>query len=245
VNLRDVIEGEIELFKNNKPYKKINVKPVLNLSAERIMNFPSQKPVGLIKFLLEVTTHKESLVCDFFAGTGTTGEAVLSLNNEDNGNRKFILCTNNENNIATNICYPRLKKVILGFKNKPALGGNLKYFKTDFVEYDKPTDRNKIKLTKQATEMLCVKEGTFEKVIDNERFKIFKNSDHYTGIIWDQTAIPEFKKVIKDIKAKFSVYVFSLTDETFDEEFSDLKQKVKLSPIPEAILRVYRRIFNK
>ena len=92
--------------------------------------------------------------------------------------------------------------------------------------------------------MLCIKEGTFEKVIDNERFKIFKNSSHYTGIIWDQTAILEFKKAIKDIKAKFSVYVFSLGDETFDEEFEDVKQKVKLSPIPEAILRVYRGIFK-
>jgi type II restriction/modification system DNA methylase subunit YeeA len=92
--------------------------------------------------------------------------------------------------------------------------------------------------------MLCIKEGTFESVIDNEKFKLFKNSNHYTGIIWDQTTISEFKKKIKDIKGKFSIYVFSLGDETFDEEFKDIKQKVQLSPIPEAILRVYRRIFK-
>jgi len=161
----------------------------------------------------------------------------------------FILCTNNENNICTDVCYPRIKKVIKGYKNLKSekvegLGGNLKYFKTDFVDYNEPTDRNKIKLTKQATEMLCVKEGTFEKVVDNEKFKIFKNSNHCTGIIWDQTAIPAFKKAIEDIKGKFSVYVFSLGDETFDDEFKDVKQKVQLSPIPEAILRVYRRIFK-
>ncbi len=269
VNLRDVIEGEIELFKGGKFYKKINVKPVLNLSGERVMDFPSQKPIGLVKFLLEVTTNKESTICDFFAGTGSTGEAVLDLNRDDNGNRKFILCTNNENNIATNVCYPRIKKGIFGFKNRPALGGNLKYFRTDFVDYDEPTDRNKIKLTRQATEMLCVREGTFEKVLDNERFKVFKNSNHYTGIIWDQTAIPEFKKAIKDIsakggsasggKGKFSVYIFSLGDEDFSEEFADLNKRrseaksrtelgsgarIQLSPIPEAILRVYRRIFK-
>jgi len=185
------------------------------------------------------------------AGTGTTGQAVLELNKKDGGNRQFILCTNNENNICTDVCYPRIKKVIEGYKNfkgekVEGLGGNLKYFKTGFVDYDEPTDRNKIKLTKQATEMLCVKEGTFEEVevIDNERFKIFKNSNHCTGIIWDQTAIPAFKKAIEDIKGKFSVYVFSLGDETFDDEFKDVKQKVQLSPIPEAILRVYRRIFK-
>jgi len=212
--------------------------------------FTHPKPSNLIKKIITMATNnKSAVILDFFAGSGTTAHAVLELNKEDGGNRQFILCTNNENNICTDVCYPRIKKVIEGYKNLKGeqvegLGGNLKYFKTDFVDYDKSTDRNKIKLTHQATEMLCVKEGAFEKVIDNERFKIFKNSDHYTSIIWDQTAIPEFKKAIKDVRGKFSVYVFSLTDETFDDEFADVRQKVKLSPIPEAILRVYRRIFR-
>jgi adenine-specific DNA-methyltransferase len=200
--------------------------------------------------------NKNAIVLDFFAGSGTTGHAVLDLNKEDGGNRKFILCTNNEDNngngdrIAEDICYPRVKKVVEGYldaaskKKVTGLGGNLKYFKTDFVEYDEPTDRNKIKLTEQATEMLCIREETFELVLDKKDFKIFKNTNHYTGIIFDQIAIPAFKKAIKDIKGKFSVYVFSLGDETFDDEFSDVKQRVQLSPIPEAILRVYRRIFR-
>jgi len=217
--------------------------------------FENPKPTELIKRILEVAGQKDSTIIDFFAGTGTTAHATLELNSKDGGNRKFILCTNNENNngngykIAEDICYPRVKKVIEGYRNLRSekvdgLGGNLKYFKTDFVDYDEPTDRNKIKLTEQATEMLCVKEETFEKVLDQKNFKIFKNINHYTGIIFDQAAIPAFKKAIKDIKGKFSVYVFSLGDETFDDEFKDVKQKVQLSPIPEAILRVYRRIFK-
>jgi len=213
------------------------------------INFDNPKPLGLIKHLSVMGGGKNAIILDFMAGSGTTSHAVLELNKEDGGNRQFILCTNNENNICTDVCYPRIKKVIEGYKNLKGekvegLGGNLKYFKTDFVDYDEPTDRNKIKLTKQATEMLCVKEGTFELVHDGEDFKIFKNSNHHTGIIWDQAAIPAFKKAIRDIKGKFSVYVFSLGDETFDDEFKDIKQKVQLSPIPEAILRVYRRIFK-
>lgn len=217
--------------------------------------FSNPKPTKLVKIIVDLIVDKKGIILDFMAGSGTTGHAVLELNKEDGGNRKFILCTNNENNngngykIAEDVCYPRIKKVIEGYKNLKGervegLGGNLKYFETDFVNYDESTDRNKIKLTKQATEMLCVKEGTFEKVIDNERFKIFRNSSHHTGIIWDQSAISAFKKSIKDIKGKFSVYVFSLGDEDFSEEFEDIKQRVKLSPIPEAILRVYRRIFK-
>jgi len=225
------------------------------LGKRNIFEYPKSLYAVIDSLKTIITANKNALVLDFFAGSGTTGHAVLELNKEDGGNRKFILCTSNEDNngngykIATDICYPRIRNVIKGYQKirgdkVEGLSGNLKYFKTDFVDYDEPTDRNKIKLTKQATEMLCIKEGTFEKVIDNERFKVFKNSDHYTGIIWDQAAIPAFKKAIKDIKGKFSVYIFSLGDETFDDEFKDVKQKVQLSPVPEAILRVYRRIFK-
>jgi len=221
-------------------------KLVKNLVTETHFDFPKSVWNTYDCIAPILYKRKNGIVLDFFAGSGTTGHALLILNKEDGGNRKFILCTNNENDIAQEVCYPRIKKVINGHEDYPDITNipsNLKYFKTDFVDAE-PTDKNKLKLTEQATEMLCIKEGTFESVINNEKFKIFKNSNHYTGIIWDQTAIPEFKKKIKDIKGKFSIYVFSLGDETFDDEFKDLEQKVQLSPIPEAILRVYRRIFK-
>ncbi|NOX65219.1 MAG: site-specific DNA-methyltransferase [Chlorobi bacterium] len=198
--------------------------------------------------------RKNITVLDFFAGSGTTGHAVLELN-KDGGNRKFILCTNNEDNngnggkIATDICYPRIANVINGYSDQKdqkqieSLGGNLKYYKTTFVSADL-TDTNKTKLTKKATEMLCVKEDTFEKVKSNAKYKIFRSKKKYIGIIYDHLAIDDFKKEIAKIDGKFSVYIFSLGDDTFDEEFEDVKNKVKLSPIPEAILRVYRRIFK-
>jgi len=217
-----------------------------DILGKNIFNYP--KSLYAVKDILKITTNANSRILDFFAGSGTTGHAVLEINKEDGGNRRFILCTNNENDIAIDVCYPRLKKVIVGYQNLKkerieGLGGNLKYFKTDFVDAE-PTDNNKIKLTVKVIEMLCIKEGTFEKVLDQKSFKIFRNTNHYTGIIFDQTAILAFKKAIKDIRGKFSVYVFSLGDETFDEEFKDMKQKVQLSSIPEAILRVYRRIFK-
>jgi adenine-specific DNA-methyltransferase len=255
---RDLLPQELEKRKSitdlllNWGDNQDSDKELRNLFEKKPFEYP--KPVLLLKNLIKSVNFRDGVILDFMAGTGTTAHAVLELNKEDGGSRKFILCTNNEDNngngykIAEDICYPRIKKVIEGYKNLKGewvegLGGNLKYFKTDFVDAE-PTDKNKLKLTEQATEMLCIKESTFESVIDNEKFKIFKNSEHYTGIIWDQTATPEFKKKIKDIKGKFSIYIFSLGDETFDDEFSDIKQKVQLSPIPEAILRVYRRIFK-
>lgn len=85
-------------------------------------------------------------------------------------------------------------------------------------------DKNKKKLTEQATEMLCIKEGTFEPVLIRKSFKIFKNKNHYTGIIFDQLAILEFKKAIKRTSGKFSAYIFSLDDDTLDEGFADIKK---------------------
>ncbi|MFA5271126.1 MAG: DNA methyltransferase [Candidatus Omnitrophota bacterium] len=211
--------------------------------------FPYPKSLYTVSDMIDmfVKHKKNAIVLDFFAGSGTTAHAVLEINKIDGGNRKFILSTNDEGNIATDVCYPRIKKVIEGYKNAQGkvegFGGNLKYFRTAFVPAE-PTDSNKTELTNKATDMLCIREDTFELVADEEQFKIFKGKEHYTGIIFNQLAIPEFKKAITKIDLPFSVYVFSLGDDTFEDEFADMNNKVALSPIPEAILRVYRRIFK-
>ncbi|WP_191014574.1 site-specific DNA-methyltransferase, partial [Treponema zioleckii] len=103
--------------------------------------FLNPKPVEIIAKLLKNVSEKShsSTILDFFAGSGTTGHAVLKLNAEDGGHRKFILCTNNENGICRDITYERLKTVITGerkdgSKYSDGLSGSLKYFKVDFVE---------------------------------------------------------------------------------------------------------------
>ena len=64
-------------------------KEVTNLFDGKIFSFP--KPSSLIKFLLEIVNSKDSLVLDFFSGSATTAHAVMQLNAEDGGNRKFIM----------------------------------------------------------------------------------------------------------------------------------------------------------
>lgn len=76
--------------------------------------FPYPKPVQLIKYLIKLYPRKDIKVLDFFAGSGTTGQAVMELNQEDSGNRECILVTNNENNIAIDITWERLYRVING-----------------------------------------------------------------------------------------------------------------------------------
>lgn len=92
--------------------------------------FDFSKPTGLIQYLFSLTGAGKQAVClDFFAGSGTTGHAVMKLNAEDGGSRRFILCTNNENNICREVTYERIKRVI----DKEAYAASLKYFKVDYI----------------------------------------------------------------------------------------------------------------
>lgn len=111
-----------------------------NLTKEGNIGFNNgKKPVELLKRIISLYPAKDITVLDFFAGSGTTGHAVISQNAEDGGKRNFILCTNNEEGICETITYKRLSNVIFGytsvtgkvFKPNPA---NLKYYKTSFID---------------------------------------------------------------------------------------------------------------
>ena len=228
-------------FSNDSAKKELKM-----IFGKVVFDYP--KPTELIKEILKISTTPNSIILDFMAGSGTTGQAVLELNQIDGGNRKFILCTNNENNICTEICLPRLSKIINGFKNfknEKILGipANLNYYTCDFVEAE-PTDKNKRKLVNESTEMLCLKEDAFELVDDTVDFKIYKNKNNYVGIIFYEEAIDAFKERIQNINGQFNVYVFSLGDDPHQQEFLDLRGKVSLKAIPEVILKVYREIFK-
>ena len=67
--------------------KKENLKKLFDNKA--VFDYP--KPVEYIKRMLELYTTKDSIVLDFFSGSGTTAQAVMQLNAEDGGNRKYIM----------------------------------------------------------------------------------------------------------------------------------------------------------
>ena len=104
--------------------------------------FSNPKPLDLIKDIIKISTNDNDIILDFFAGSGTTGHAVLELNKKDGGNRQFILCTNNEtteinpNGIAYDVTSKRLKRIMTGecydgtkptewLKNNEPYGDNL------------------------------------------------------------------------------------------------------------------------
>lgn len=92
--------------------------------------FTNPKPTRLIERIIKMGSKDHSIILDFFAGSGTTGHAVLKYNAEHKeSNRHFILCTNNENNICREVTYERIKRVI----EKEDYKASLKYYKVDYI----------------------------------------------------------------------------------------------------------------
>ncbi len=143
--------------------------------GENDFNFP--KSVTLMMDILKLIPNKNAIVLDFFAGSGTMGQAVLQLNKEDCGNRKFILCTNNENQICEKITYDRCKTIITGNKKdgsyySDGISANLKYYKTDFISRDKETISEE--LCKHIKEMVQLEHMV---KIDNLNYILLLNDD--------------------------------------------------------------------
>jgi len=89
------------------------------------------KPVGLIDRILRIATKPGDLVLDSFAGSGTTGHAVMQLNKEDGGNRRFIL-VEMDKNICQEVTAERLRRVSEGYENSSGkavegLGGGFRF----------------------------------------------------------------------------------------------------------------------
>lgn len=105
-----------------------------NIINEGNVGFNSgKKPVKMLKQFINYHKNKNITVLDYFAGSASTGHAVVELNHDDNGNRKYILCTSSEKDICRKIAYERLKNVLQKYPDS-----SLKYFR---VEYIPITDR--------------------------------------------------------------------------------------------------------
>jgi adenine-specific DNA-methyltransferase len=220
--------------------------------------FSYNKPVSLIKYLANTVLfeNKNAIVLDFFAGSGTTGQAILELNKNDGGKRKFIITTNNEVNngntkIADDVCFPRLKHVIKGYENLngeqiEGLGSNLKYFKTSFVTNNRNKDQLKIDITKRCTEMLCLKEGIFNLHKEEADYKIFQQGERYLAVYYDfaNASLDELKDEMNALNGEKILYCFTVDNHGLDKANFRGWKNIRLEPIPQKILDVYKRIFK-
>jgi len=88
--------------------------------------FTFPKPPKLIETLLELVTDTDSIILDSFAGSGSTAHAILNLNKQDGGNRKFILVEMED--YSETITAERVKRVMSGYGDKEGTGGSFDFY---------------------------------------------------------------------------------------------------------------------
>ena len=89
-------------------------------------DFQFPKPIELLEYILQFASDKSSIILDSFAGSGTTAHAVLNLNKQDGGNRKFILIEMED--YADKITAERVRRVVNGYADIEGTGGDFCYY---------------------------------------------------------------------------------------------------------------------
>lgn len=180
----------------NGPFTQDGTQEIRELfQTEDVFKFskPSELIRKLIAFEINGISNKNAIILDFFAGSGTTAQAVIEQNKRDNGNRRFILCTNNEESICTDVTYPRIKTVITGKREdgstySEGLPANLKYYRTDFVS--KEEEYLSDALLEHMTEMIQLEHGV---KIDGQQYIIVMDDDEADELAAHWSDYPDAK----------------------------------------------------
>ncbi len=242
----------------NDPINQIGNKEMKDIFGNKTP-FSNPKPIGLIKYLLSTIKSENSVILDFFAGSGTTLHTIMLMNSQDGGHRQCILITNNENNICEEVTYERARRVIQGHTtpNNMEIEGltynSLRYFKTDFIGRER-TPRNMRALMAASTELLCIKNDLYNEMdtfaghkINKSVLRYFNDGKNRMLVIFNEEAIPSIVELIgsMNISHRMLVYVFSPGNYPYEDEFIDVLNKVELCALPAAIYNAYIKVLPK
>lgn len=143
-------------------------------------DFPNPKPVGTIERIIQIATDKDSIVLDSFTGSGTTAQAVLSMNKKDQGNRKFIIVEMED--YADTITAERVKRVINGTDKFEAIGGDFNFYHLGeplLIENRFINDKVELGKLREYIFYMETKEEIIQSDIDNEFYLGSKNKTDY------------------------------------------------------------------
>jgi adenine-specific DNA-methyltransferase len=189
--------SSIEVGHNQEAKREI--KHLLQIDNQ---TFATPKPVRLIKRILEIATDKNSLILDSFSGSGTTAHAVMELNKEDGGNRRFIL-VELEEKIAKEVTAERIRRVINGHASQKqdgttekvqGLGGGFRYCRLGEPLFDKFGNIRQGVKFKELARHICFSETGVplpeKSKLNTPLLGIFKGTAYYllfNGIRGDKT----------------------------------------------------------
>ena len=215
-------------------------------------DFNNPKPLQLIKDFITIGCPPNGSVLDFFAGSGTTAQAVLELNQEDKqSHRKFTILQCSENGIIDTVTYPRVKTVLTGKRmDNSEYGSPLKasihYYRAETILRDSNTDQSKYNLVTKVDSLLCIMEETYETVRTTDCYSHYKSSDgHKHTFVYNDyysaSKFDDFKKLIRDASGEKIVYIFSLDNSVDRTLFEDMPEVI-VKPIPSKIFEIYQEV---
>lgn len=236
-NIGDIPTKKPKSFFYKPEYSSGNgTNQIVNIFGSKTFNNP--KPVELIKDFIRIGLNcNKGIILDFFAGSGTTAQAVLELNQEDNGNRQFILCTNNENNICEDITYQRLKTIITGKRKdsteySKGINANLKYYKTTYIPRLNTEEENiQENLLLNIKNLIQLENGIS---IDDEKIKLILDEEKLDKFSLNEEEIKKYEKlyISSDILLTMeqtktfkdnNVQVYIIPEYYFDDEIKELQ----------------------
>lgn len=206
-------------------------------------SFVTPKPKELLTYLLTIGSKKDSIILDSFAGSATTGHAVLNLNKSDGGNRKFILLEMED--YCESITTERIKRVISGYgegaKKVDGAGGAFDYFELGLPLFDELLNLNEEVPTSKIREYIWYSEtrSSYEALkssTDNEYFLGSKDRTIYYFVYEKNTLTTLDYDLLSTIKTKGEQYVIYADNCLLSKEFM-AKNNIIFKKIPRDISR--------
>ncbi|REC45881.1 site-specific DNA-methyltransferase [Chryseobacterium sp. 5_R23647] len=224
------------LWNNIEGNKKAQI-DIKNIFTEKIFETP--KPIELIQRAINLSTDQNSIILDSFAGSGTTAHAVLNLNKQDGGNRKFILIEMED--YAENITAERVKRVINGYgegnKSVEGTGGDFTYYelgKPIFLENEllnEEVDRDKIE------EYVWYSETKTPYIKQGENYLLGKKDHTAYYFYYEKEKITTLdESFLRTIKTKGSQYIIYADNCLLNKELMQ-KYNIIFKKIPRDITR--------
>lgn len=200
--------------------------------------FSHPKPLSLIQGLLSQATRPGDIVLDFFAGSGTTGHAVLELNAADGGNRRFIMCSNAEasaaeptKNICRDVTAERIRRVSEGFGKTKGLGRDFAYLKVSKIA---PEDARMDFTPEQAFHLLSLRTSLSVKPFEPGPVKVIHSNDELAIAYLPEVNAAAIKALIALPQNRIAVY--SARPETVAEKLEASGKEGNSYPVGDVIL---------
>ena len=215
--------------------------------------FATPKPVALIRKIIQLSTNENDIILDSFAGSGTTAQAVLELNKEDEGERKFILVEMED--YANTITAERVRRVIKGVKTaksellKKGIGGSFSYFLLgDTIEMESLLrGKNLPSYTEFARYLFYTATGEeFNEKAINEKTGFIGESRNYEAYLFYKADIDWLKKnalTLERCKAlpKFkSKHRLVFAPAKYVDDHTLLEHRIDFCQLPYEIYRIQR-----